>query len=404
MVAVDLNGDNQIDRKLPPGEQPDLVLQTTYEEWRDDYNRVQGCVACHAQATPNVPIVDSAPFGGSPPDRVQHNHAFVGVDYDLTPGHPGLSQEEFDQFQQERTDLLRSAVGVPSGGDLNKAPGFTLNLKKSDGQLEADVKIKNLGDGHTLPTGFAFVRQMWIEISAKDTTTGNDVCLTTVKFDADNKALISPCASGETGAKDDLNYCDEHQLAAEFPKTAALKDANGNFTAFGTRDIVLAKGASQPPDLANDAARPPRICDPWLVSWQKLLTDGTNPIPGTAAPTRHEVAYQSKIPDIVALRQRITGPEQITGKVAIAPMDPPGIKFNEQKRTVGDTEIWPYLFKIQGLKGHQVDVKATLHFRHVSPYFLRALDGFYPSGLTSADLIRNLVTVDMATTTAQTKI
>jgi len=410
-VAVDLNNDKNIDRKAEPGKQPDLVLQTTYLEWAEDYAEgaanlgvsPQGCVACHAQAT-QAPIVDSAPFGGSPPERVQHNHAFVGVDYDLTPGHPGLSQDEFDQFLQERTDLLRQAVGIAQGGDVNDAPGFSLKLKKSNGQLEADVKIKNLGDGHTLPTGFAFVRQMWIEISAKDADTGSNVCLTNVQFTADNDALVSPCASGETGAKEDLNYCDEHQLAAAFPKTAALKDANGNFTAFGNRDIVLAKGAAQPPDLAKDAAQPPRKCDPWLVSWQKLLTDASNPIPGKDAPTRHEVAYQSKIPDIVALRQRVTGPELITGKVATPPMDPPGIKFNAEKRTVGDTQIWPYLFKIQGLKGHQVDVTATLHFRHLSPYFLRALDGLYPSGLTSADLIENLVDVDMARATTQTKI
>src|SRR5439155_15830515 len=134
-----------------------------HQKFPNKFPRVEGCMGCHATATPGS-IVDSAPFGQSPPQRVVHNHAFVGVDYDLTPGHPGLSNAEFKKVLAERQALLQSAA------DLK-----VQKPKVQGHKLTAVVRIQNVGDGHTLPTGFAFVRQMWLEVKAKDLNTGEKV-------------------------------------------------------------------------------------------------------------------------------------------------------------------------------------------------------------------------------------
>jgi hypothetical protein len=36
-----------------------------------------------------------------------------------------------------------------------------------------------------------------------------------------------------------------------------------------------------------------------------------------------------------------------------------------------------------------------MHLRHLPPYFLRALDGFYPNGLSSKILLKQMVVSDI---------
>jgi hypothetical protein len=371
VVQVDINGDNTIDRKADP--QPDLVLQTTYLEWEQDYVPTQqklgrtafGCVGCHAAAQPGA-IVDSAPFGQKPPERVVHNHAFVGVDYDLTPGHPGLTDQEFKQVLAERAALLQSAA------DLSVS-----KLKVKGKKLVADVEVTNVGDGHTLPTGFAFVRQMWLQVSAKDLTTGQQVCLAKVRLSAGGPLLGAPCASGVIGsAQEDLPYCQ--------PRDLEQFDANATV---GNDDIILAPGATKPPGT----------CDPYLASWQKILTDRPAAEASKDKP-RPEVQFQNKVADIVAIRDRVFG------NTPMIPMDAPGVKPKVKLKRVGDTETFPYVFALGGAAaGDDIEVTATLRFRHTSPYFLRSLGDFYPPGITADDLIKNLTVVDMRTASTKAK-
>jgi len=371
VVEVDINGDNKINRKADP--QPDLVLQTTYLEWEQDYVPTQqklgqtalGCVGCHAPASPGA-IVDSAPFGQSPPQRVVHNHSFVGVDYDLTPGHPGLTDAEFNQVLAERAALLESAATL----EVNK-------VKVKGKKLVADVKVTNVGDGHTLPTGFAFVRQMWLEVSAKDLTTGQAVCLAKVRLSNGGPLLATPCSSGHIGSPQaDLPYCQPRQLE-KFDPNATV----------GNDDIVRAPGATVSPGK----------CDPYLASWQKILTDRPKAAASVNKP-RPEVQYQTKVADIVAIRDRVFG------NTPMIPMDAPGVRPDAKLKRVGDTESFPYVFALGGSsKGDDIQVTATLHFRHVSPYFLRSLGGFYPPGINPGDLIKNLTVVDMKTASSKTK-
>jgi hypothetical protein len=40
-------------------------------------------------------------------------------------------------------------------------------------------------------------------------------------------------------------------------------------------------------------------------------------------------------------------------------------------------------------------VNVVMHLRHLPPYFLRALDGFYPNGLSSKILLKQMVVSDI---------
>ncbi|MBX3191663.1 MAG: hypothetical protein KF819_32015 [Labilithrix sp.] len=150
-----VNYDKNNDGKIVKG--VDLVLQTTFDEYRE-YQRGGGrstCMNCHMPVVPGlksaadgavVPFTQDYPA----PDRKVHDHSFVGVDYPLD------LVAKRDPQKPKRAALLASAAG------------FTLDETRTDPKnLNLKLSIENR-TGHSLPTGFAFARQMWIELIVKD--------------------------------------------------------------------------------------------------------------------------------------------------------------------------------------------------------------------------------------------
>jgi hypothetical protein len=149
-VNYDKNGDGQIHKAV------DLVLQTTFDEW-NIYKQGGGkstCISCHMPVVKGVTSVAEAasvPFdrdyGG--PAREVHDHGFVGVDYPLD------TVKKRDPQKPKRAALLASAAG------------FDVEQSTQGNNLVLKFTITNT-TGHNLPTGFAFARQMWIELVVQE--------------------------------------------------------------------------------------------------------------------------------------------------------------------------------------------------------------------------------------------
>lgn len=96
------------------------------------------------------------------PGRRRFTHRFVGVDRHLGPdapypvGHPrrGENPSHVEEAFKHTKDLLRVAAAVRA-----------VELR-SDGTLV--VAVANLATGHNLPAGFAFAREMWLEVAVSD--------------------------------------------------------------------------------------------------------------------------------------------------------------------------------------------------------------------------------------------
>ncbi|HXF85545.1 MAG TPA: multiheme c-type cytochrome [Anaerolineales bacterium] len=360
----DSDGDNQLDENEldidDDGRLRDLVLQTTFDEW-EDYVAVQqargqpalGCVDCHMPRQQPSPLV--TPKSGIPffpnIERERQSHTFIGVDYDLTPGR--YTPEELELVLHERETLLQSAA--------------TLSIDSTqvvDGRLTVSVTIRNNLVGHSLPTGFAFARQMWLEVSAK-TQDGTPVCLTDV--DVNGTIIGAQCASGVIDSpQSDLLTCDPVALSQ-----VGIRPSKNN-------EVIV---------LHPDSVAPLDNCDPWLVNFQKVLTKKslTNFI---------EVPYQSPTADIVKIRVRVSDDQ------AMDPLNST-LLVNGKLR---DSATFDYVFDVSELSGDEVLITVVLHFRHLPPYFLRELNGYYPNGLTADDLLANMTVVDMAKTSAQVVI
>jgi len=152
-VQYDKNGDAQLHRGT------DLVLQTLFDEW-EDYRKHGGqgdCVSCHMPLLNEARAAEYAaiPFeqDREAPPRQVHDHSFVGADYPLD-----------DVPAQQALKPARDAL-------LRRAATLTVlqnSLQPSANSLGFSVQVANLGAGHNLPGGFAFVRQMWLEVSLLD--------------------------------------------------------------------------------------------------------------------------------------------------------------------------------------------------------------------------------------------
>ncbi|HET7236639.1 MAG TPA: multiheme c-type cytochrome [Actinomycetota bacterium] len=352
-VELDVDG---TDRLL------DLVLQTTFDEWEDfresDQFRGETCGTCHLPSLGQGPTVDRAPGGLALPDRPLHSHEFVGVDYSLEPGHYtalGVGGEDATSHVLSARDaLIAQAAGI--------APEV---IRVNANQLLMEVTVRSGFVGHDFPTGFAFARQWWLEVSA-ETVSGDPVCLLPVnpgtgQVDPTN-GIASPCSSGTVETpQTDLRTCDPRQVAAEFG------------------DELRARGI-EPRNATTVLTAPAPLsdCDPWLTNFQKILTDGDPEGTGQFV----EVAYQSLLPDIVKLQTRVADQQPMR---TLKAYDDPTTEVDDRELTFG------YAFDTRAVRGQDVVVTVRFHLRHLPPYFLRALDGFYPGGLTSDALLPQMV-------------
>ena len=313
----------------------DLVLQTTFDEWTeyvadfddrfDDDERQTldaplGCVDCHmpTEGDGTQAAVDYGPGVLPVPERPHRSHAFVGVDYDLDP-EKYESREEQQEVIAERRALLQSAVTLE----------VVNNGLNENGLFEAEVRVRNNLLGHSFPTGFAFARQFWLEVSA-ETADGEPVCLADV-----TPEVPSPCVSGELDdPTEELRQCDPVDVA----QVLGLE-----LTDVGNTDIDFS--ASFPAD----------DCDPWLTNFQKILTDGDPDGDGVFV----EVPYQSFLPDIVKIRTRVATQET---------MDPIEPLANDE-----GVRGFVYEFDTAEVPDEEIVVTAQLHFRHLPPYFVEGL-------------------------------
>ncbi|MCR9116128.1 MAG: FHA domain-containing protein [bacterium] len=194
-----------------------VKLQNTYNEWREGgkpgsiiclYEKVQ-CLDCHGRdlkpvvavaeamssaRTPlstrlerivsemkqNQNVVPQPPFAATPADafdsilkpRRKFLHTFVGVDYHLekdlpyAKDHPLAGDNSKIQAEAVRNtqDLLKIAAAIR----------MKVNRPSSVSRRNLQVDVLNLGTGHHLPAGFAFAREMWVEVSVSQTTSGED--------------------------------------------------------------------------------------------------------------------------------------------------------------------------------------------------------------------------------------
>jgi len=302
-VEYDKNGDGQLHRGT------DLVLQTLFDEW-EEYRRHGGqgdCVTCHMPLVNEARAAEQASIlfqqDNQAPPRQVHDHSFVGADYPLDD--PAAQQA----LRPAREALMRRAAALSFVPD---------SVKLAANSLSFAVQVSNVGSGHNLPGGFAFVRQMWLEVSL---------------LDAAGSLLAG---SGHVAAATD-DLCDSSILDnPQSPMRASLKGCTKS--------------------------------DPLLVNFQQMLVDNAQPKHGSngavVLDTRGEALLEGAPGALeTAIQTLNAGPTP-----RIRPFD----KKPTAALAAGEAHAFPYLFSLS--PGSAVKtLRVRLMFRASPPYFLRAL-------------------------------
>jgi hypothetical protein len=139
-------------------------IESTYLEWKHGPYAQKNilCQDCHMV---NIPAFKNSAERFIKPDNGEYRHYFNGANYLLTYFAAGAAKKAGDD--NLAANLMKqyemSVERLQSAGDLEISPVYTLGKL-----VEIMIRIKNVRAGHNLPTSLTNVRQMWLEITAKD--------------------------------------------------------------------------------------------------------------------------------------------------------------------------------------------------------------------------------------------
>ena len=185
-------------------------LEATYLEWKHGpYAQKEIlCQDCH--------MVDIDTFKRSAdefkkPGRKEYRHYFSGANYLLQylaagaykkAGKPEVADDVMKKYDMAVTRLKSAA-------DLDITPVYR------DGRLvEVLVRVKNIRAGHNLPTSLTNVRQMWLEITAKDDA--GKVVYTSGTIGADGKLPVNARTFHSEGMGDNFHFAVDPWVVTSF--------------------------------------------------------------------------------------------------------------------------------------------------------------------------------------------
>ena len=144
--------------------QDHFPMEATYQEWKHGAYAQKEilCQDCHMV---DIPTFLRTADEFRKPDRKEYRHFFNGANYLIYYLASGAFKKAGDDKKaailKEKYEM--AVKRLQSAADLEVHPIYR------EGKLaEVKVRVKNIRAGHNLPTSLTHVRQMWLEITAKD--------------------------------------------------------------------------------------------------------------------------------------------------------------------------------------------------------------------------------------------
>jgi hypothetical protein len=139
-------------------------IESTYLEWKHGPYAQKGilCQDCHMV---EIDGFKRAADQFIKPQRTEYRHYFSGANFLLTYLASGAAKlagdDKLAKSLMQQYDM--AVERLKSSADLEIIPIYA-----ESGLKEVQIRVKNIRAGHNLPTSLTNVRQMWLEIIAKD--------------------------------------------------------------------------------------------------------------------------------------------------------------------------------------------------------------------------------------------
>lgn len=152
-------------------------IEATYLEWKHGpyAQRNIHCQDCHMVETDTfIKIADTF----RKPERAEYRHYFSGANYLLYFLAGAAAKKAGDEKLVASLDkkYQMAVAKLKAAAQLEVQP-----IYRNGALAEVKVRVKNIRAGHNLPTSLTNVREMWLEVTAKDA--GGNVVLTSGVFD-----------------------------------------------------------------------------------------------------------------------------------------------------------------------------------------------------------------------------
>ena len=153
-------------------------LESTYLEWKHGPYAQKDihCHDCHMVETDTF-IKTADTF--RKPERSEYRHYFSGANYLLysLAGEAAKKAGDMKLAASLEKKYQMAVAKLKSAAELEVQPVY-----RNGALVEVKVRVKNIRAGHNLPTSLTNVREMWLEVMAKDA--GGNVVVTSGVFDA----------------------------------------------------------------------------------------------------------------------------------------------------------------------------------------------------------------------------
>lgn len=187
-------------------------LESTYLEWKHGAYAQKEilCQDCHMV---DLDTFLQAADAFRKPQRSEYRHNFNGANYLLSYLASGAAKKAGDE---KKAALLQKEYEMAIKR-LQAAADMELSPIYRNGKLaEIKVRVKNIRAGHNLPTSLTNVRQMWLEITAKDDK-GN-VLLTSGSLDAKGHLMDNTRMFNSDGMGRDFHFAVDPWVVTSFSR------------------------------------------------------------------------------------------------------------------------------------------------------------------------------------------
>jgi hypothetical protein len=187
-------------------------LESTYLEWK------HGAYAQKAILCQDCHMVDFATFLRASddfrkPERAEYHHNFNGANYLLSYLASGAARKAGDEKKASimNEEYEMAVKRLQAAADMDLSPIYR------NGKLaEIKVRVKNIRAGHNLPTSLTNVRQMWLEITAKDDK--GKVLMTSGSLDAQGHLVENTRMLNSDGMGKDFHFAIDPWVVTSFSR------------------------------------------------------------------------------------------------------------------------------------------------------------------------------------------
>ena len=175
-------------------------IEATYNEWKSGpYAQVDiVCQDCHMVDTKTfLEVADTF----RKPKREEYRHYFNGANYLLS--YLGAAAAKISGDQKLAKNLMRqydmAIERLKSTADLELTP-----IYRGGDLAEIKVRVKNIRSGHNLPTSLTNIRQIWLEVTAKDEN--GKIILSTGAVETDGSLPVDARIFNSDGMGKDFHF------------------------------------------------------------------------------------------------------------------------------------------------------------------------------------------------------